>query len=101
MIRLTGIVRDHRNRTMTDKSNLITEALVILSAAGIETDVLELLVWGNPDKGVAPGALQKALEAAAVRGMEQTPEILEAAIVSSKENLESGIIPDSMESDDG
>jgi hypothetical protein len=49
--------------------SLITDArhvaaVTALAEAGIDPDVQELLVAGNPRRGVAPGALAKALKAA-------------------------------------
>jgi hypothetical protein len=39
-------------------------AVTALAEAGIEPDVQELLVYGNPSRSVAPGALAKAINAA-------------------------------------
>jgi hypothetical protein len=39
----------------------LVPALVILAQAGIPTDIQELLVAGNPMKGIAPGALERAI----------------------------------------
>ena len=41
-----------------------TAALVALAADNIPTDIQELLVYGNPDRGVRPGALSRAIAAA-------------------------------------
>jgi hypothetical protein len=51
---------------MTDDELLYktTAALVVLTEHGIEPDVQELLVYGNPSRGIAPGALRKAIQAA-------------------------------------
>jgi hypothetical protein len=35
--------------------------LVVLAEAGISPDIGELLMQGNPTRGVAPGALRKAM----------------------------------------
>jgi len=40
-----------------------TAALTALAEHGIPPDVQELLVVGNPDRGIAPGALSKAVKA--------------------------------------
>lgn len=48
---------------LADRDGLVA-ALVTLTRAGIPTDVQELLLRGNPERGVAPGALLKALKAA-------------------------------------
>lgn len=63
-------------------------ALLALAEAGIPTDVQELLVNGDADRGIAPGALLKALSAAsAARSLpdgfvrvprEPTPEMVTA-----------------------
>ncbi len=42
----------------------LTAALVALAEHGIEPDVQELLVSGNPMRGIRPGALEAALRAA-------------------------------------
>jgi len=39
----------------------VTAALVALTEAGIPTDVQELLVRGDASRGIAPGAIIKAL----------------------------------------
>lgn len=39
-------------------------ALQALADAGVPTDVQELLLYGNPDRGVKPKALELALAAA-------------------------------------
>lgn len=41
----------------------LTIALVHLAHAGIPSDVQELLIRGNPDRGIAPGALRHAIGA--------------------------------------
>lgn len=41
-----------------------TAALVVLRRAGIEPDLQSLLVQGSPSRGIAPGALKKAIDAA-------------------------------------
>lgn len=38
-----------------------TAAMIALAEAGIPADVQELLVRGDPDRGIAPGAIAKAL----------------------------------------
>lgn len=55
------------------KLDQTTAAMVALAEAGIPTDVQELLVRGDPDRGIAPGAITKALNtrpAAPVEGLE-------------------------------
>lgn len=47
---------------MTD--DRLIPALLELAKAGIPTDTQELLVSGNPMRGIAPGALNKAIDAA-------------------------------------
>lgn len=47
---------------ITDKSHVA--AVTALAEVGVPTDVQELLVAGNPDLGIPPAALAKALEAA-------------------------------------
>lgn len=42
----------------------VTAALVALAEFGIEPDTQELLVSGNPMRGIAPGALDAAISAA-------------------------------------
>jgi len=49
--------------TASDPLMKETAALVALAEANIPTDVQELLMRGNPDRDVAPGALRKACEA--------------------------------------
>lgn len=39
----------------------IVEALTRLARAGIPTDIQELLISGDPMRGIPPGALEKAL----------------------------------------
>ena len=41
-----------------------TAALVALTEAGIPVDVQEILVRGDPARGIAPGAINRALERA-------------------------------------
>jgi len=41
-----------------------TAALVALAEAGVPTDVQELLIHGNPARGIPPGALKAAIKAA-------------------------------------
>lgn len=43
----------------------LTAALMALAYAGIPTDVQALLTQGSLSMGIAPGALQKAIDAAA------------------------------------
>lgn len=43
---------------------LAATALVALAEHGVPPDVQELLVYGNPDMGVPPGALARAVSAA-------------------------------------
>lgn len=47
---------EHKNICDT----LAVDALTALAEAGIPTDVQELLVCGDPARGIAPGALSKA-----------------------------------------
>jgi hypothetical protein len=42
----------------------LVAALVVLAERGIPTDVQDLLVAGDPMRGIAPGALEAAIEAA-------------------------------------
>jgi hypothetical protein len=42
---------------------LAVDALTALAVAGIPPDVQELLVYGDPVRGIAPGALSKACAA--------------------------------------
>ena len=48
---------------MDDKTRLdaATAALISLTEAGIPTDVQELLIVGDPSRGIAPGSLSKAI----------------------------------------
>lgn len=48
--------------SITDDAHVA--ALTALAEAGIDPDVQELLVAGNPSRGIAPGALAKAIDAA-------------------------------------
>lgn len=41
----------------------LAAALVVLARHGVAPDIQELLVRGNPDQGVPPGALAAALDA--------------------------------------
>lgn len=53
------------NKPMSECSYMAeTAAAVALAAANIPTDIQELLLRGNPNLGVAPGALRAALCAA-------------------------------------
>ena len=52
-LREAGLVTDHLPP--------LVAALVALTKENIPTDVQELLVYGNPDRGVNPGALGRAL----------------------------------------
>ena len=52
---------------MTDKfkdSAAAVAALTALAEHGIPPDIQELLIFGNAARGIAPGALSKALKAA-------------------------------------
>ena len=49
---------------MTTNEQVQAAALVALAEANIPVDVQELLVFGSPMRGVAPGALRKAILAA-------------------------------------
>lgn len=42
---------------------MASAALIALTDHGIPPDVQELLVYGNPELGIAPGALSKAVQA--------------------------------------
>jgi hypothetical protein len=53
---------------MTDLE-LATAAIVTLTEHGIPPDVQELLVYGNPSRGIAPGALSKAIRAVALEAL--------------------------------
>jgi hypothetical protein len=46
----------------------LVAALNALVQAGVPTDVQELLLYGNPDRGVKPKALESALAAALKSG---------------------------------
>jgi hypothetical protein len=48
----------------TDREAAETAALVILARENIPGDVQELLVYGDPERGIRPGALRRALLAA-------------------------------------
>ncbi|SPL64446.1 DUF551 domain-containing protein [Ochrobactrum soli] len=52
-----------RSDVLEDKDRLdaATAALISLTEAGIPTDVQELLIVGDPSRGVAPGSLSKAI----------------------------------------
>lgn len=50
---------------MTQPSEELVAALVVLTRFGIEPDVQELLVSGNASRGIRPGALATALQTAA------------------------------------
>lgn len=60
---------------MGEQAERLAAALVVLAEHGIPADVQELLVGGDPARGVPPGALAKVLAAATrdcaaiVRGM--------------------------------
>lgn len=58
---------------MNDEDGVVEHALMTLAENGIALDILELLVRGNPALGVAPGAMQKALEAACAARQEEQP----------------------------
>lgn len=45
-----------------DSAMIITAAMVALANRGLPTDVQELLLRGDPARGVRPGALQAALD---------------------------------------
>lgn len=63
-----------------------TAALVILAEHGIAPDVGELLVFGNPSRGIAPGALVKVLahhaQQARLEGYQQGGDDARAAIAA-------------------
>jgi len=46
-----------------DRYDAAIKVLTALTTHGIPPDVQELLVYGNPSRGIAPGALRKAIEA--------------------------------------
>jgi len=48
------------NRNMIDS---LTAALLVLTRHGIPPDIQELLIYGNPDRGIRPGALAAVLAA--------------------------------------
>lgn len=48
---------------MNPDTKAATTALLILSQHGIPVDVQELLIYGNPRLGIAPGALSKVVKA--------------------------------------
>lgn len=41
---------------------LVAATLIILTQEGVPADVQELLVYGNPARGIRPGALLRALK---------------------------------------
>jgi hypothetical protein len=45
----------------------LVAATASLAADNIPSDVQELLLYGNPDRGIRPGALERAINAAAPR----------------------------------
>ncbi len=50
-----------------DRDEVLNRLIVALQAlvdAGVPTDVQELLLYGNPDRGVRPKALEHAIAAA-------------------------------------
>lgn len=55
-------------------------ALVVLAQRGVPPDIQELLVRGNPQIGVAPGALRAALTSQGTVGRGATEEMVEAAL---------------------
>lgn len=76
---------------MTPNSEMSAAALVILAEANIPPDIQELLVRGDPMRGIAPNALGKALTAARQQGIEDAAKVAEnydktlAVDVSSQE----------------
>lgn len=46
---------------MTISAEEIAKALVILARLNVPVDIQELLVIGNPDQGISPGALAKVI----------------------------------------
>lgn len=52
-----------RDLALDDKTRIdaATAALISLTEAGIPTDVQELLIVGDPSRGIAPGSLSKAI----------------------------------------
>lgn len=60
---------------MSDEEEDITVALVALVQANIPVDVQELLVRGDPARGIAPGALQAALDAVEQQNAEVSAQI--------------------------
>lgn len=51
-----------------------TAALVVLTEYGIPPDVQELLVYGDANRGIAPGALSKAIRAVLTASLTQGAE---------------------------
>lgn len=49
-------------RDPTDQAADVAMFLTVLAQCNIPPDVQELLVYGNPSRGIAPYALQKAIE---------------------------------------
>lgn len=62
---------------MTEMDDL-TAAVVALAEANIPPDTQELLVSGNPDRGVAPGALARALAAQRLKHEAEIAELEQA-----------------------
>lgn len=58
----------------------LAAALVILTEQGIPADVQELLVNGNPDRGIPPGALGKALTAVRAQALEDAKDAIDRRI---------------------
>lgn len=57
-----------REKTVDEERSAFLDRLIValqaLVEAGVPTDVQELLLYGNPDLGVKPKALEKAIIAA-------------------------------------
>lgn len=55
-----------------ERLDAATAALISLTEAGIPTDVQELLIVGDPSRGIAPGSLSKAI-ATVIRALSSQP----------------------------
>lgn len=49
---------------------MASAALVALAQRGIPADLQELLIYGDPMRGIAPGALSHAIQAALKAGIQ-------------------------------
>lgn len=68
-----------RELALEDRARLdaATAALISLTEAGIPTDVQELLIVGDPSRGIAPGSLSKAI-ATVLRSLSSPDHIADA-----------------------